>query len=169
LREGKSGALSADEAITRLERSSDWVWTAMDPESTLLLVLEVGTRTLEMAQRVVHQVVQALAPGCVPLFVTDGLKEDGPALLTHFGQWVQPPRRQGPGPAPKPRCMPLPALLYAQVVQSSRRRRLVGVTHCVVCGTPLAIAQVLAACGWTINTALVEVRPVGRKEALASG
>ena len=70
---------------------------------------------------------------------------------------------------PKPRWMPLPVLLYAQVVKSYRRRRLVGVKHRVVFGTRLAIEQVLARWGWTINTAFVEVRPVGRKEAEASG
>ena len=42
------------------------------------------------------------------------------------------------------------------MVKSYRRRRLVGVTHRVVFGTQLAIAQVLAVCGWTINTAFVE-------------
>jgi len=52
--------------------------------------------------------------------------------------------------------MPLPALLYAQVVKSYRRRRLVGVTHRVVFGTQRAIEQILAKCGWTINTAFVE-------------
>ena len=57
---------------------------------------------------------------------------------------------------PKPRWMPLPELLYAQVVKSYRRRRIVGVKHRVVFGTRLAIEQVLAACGWTINTAFVE-------------
>ena len=57
---------------------------------------------------------------------------------------------------PKPRWMPLPALRYAQVVKSYRRRRLVGVTHRVVFGTRLAIEQVLARYGWTINTAFVE-------------
>jgi hypothetical protein len=41
----------------------------------LLLVIDVGTRTLEMAQRVVHRIAQVLASGCVPLFLTDGLKE----------------------------------------------------------------------------------------------
>jgi len=45
----------------------------------------------------------------------------------------------------------------------------VGVTHRVVFGTQLAIEAVLAACGWTISTAFIEVRPVGRKEAPASG
>jgi hypothetical protein len=32
----------------------------------------------------------------------------------------------------------------------------VGVTHRVVFGTRLAIEQILARCGWTINTAFVE-------------
>jgi len=36
------------------------------------------------------------------------------------------------------------------------RRRLVGVTHRVVFGARLAIEQMLARCGWTINTAFVE-------------
>ena len=109
-----------------------------------------------MAQRVVHQVTRVLAPGCVPLFLTAGLKDYGTAWLTHCGQWVHPERRQEKGPAPKSRWMPLPALLYAQVVKSYRRRRIVGVKHRVVFGTRLAIEQILASCGWTINTAFVE-------------
>jgi IS1 family transposase len=156
LREVKAGEISEDEAITRLERSPYWVWTAMDPESKLLVVIAVGTRTLEMAQRVVHQVVQVLAPGCVPLFLTDGLREYMTALLAHFGHWMQPERRQDKGPRPKPRWMPLPALLYAQVVKSYRRRRIVGVKHRVVFGTLEQVHQVLVACGRKINTACVE-------------
>jgi IS1 family transposase len=156
LRDLKAGAISDNEALTRLERSRHWVWTAMDPTSKLLVVVEVGSRTLAMAQRVVHQVTEVLAPGCVPLFVTDGLKDYGPALLTHLGQWMHPERRQGTGPRPKPRWMPLPALLYAQVVKSYRRRRIVGVKHRVVFGTRLAIESVLARWGWSINTAFVE-------------
>jgi IS1 family transposase len=156
LRDRKAGAISDDEAMQRLDRSPDWVWTAMDPQSKLLVVVDVGTRTLAMAQRVVHQLVQVLAPDCVPLCVTDGFKDYGTALLTHFGAWMQPERRQGKGPLPKPRWMPLPALLYAQVVKTVRRRRLVRVQHRVVFGTLLAVQQGLAACGWTINTAFVE-------------
>jgi hypothetical protein len=118
--------------------------------------MDVGTRTLAMAQRVVHQVTEVLTAGCVPLFLTDGLKDYATALLTHFGQWMHPECRQERGPMPKPRWRPLPALLYAQVVKAYRRRRLVGVTHRVVFGTQLAIAQVLTTCGWTINTSFVE-------------
>src|SRR5215475_5797311 len=156
LRDLKAGEINNDEAIRRLEHSPSWVWTAMDPTSKLLVGVDVGCRTLAMAQRVVHQVTRVLTPGCVPLFLTDGLKEYGTALLTHFGSWIHPARRQATGPLPKPRWMPLPQLLYAQVVKSYRRRRMVGVTHRVVFGTQLAIEQVLEACGWTINTAFVE-------------
>ena len=40
--------------------------------------------------------------------------------------------------------MPQPQLLYAQVVKTVRRRRLVGVTQRVVCGTLAAVEQALA-------------------------
>src|SRR6266700_734517 len=152
----KAREVSAAEASARLERSPQWVWVALDPESKLLLALDVGNRTLAMAQRVVHQVAQVLAPDCAPLFLTDGLRESMTALLTHYGHGVQPPRRQAQGPAPKPRWMPLPHLLYAQVVKTVRRRRLVRVRHRVVFGTLEAINDVLAPHGWHINTAFVE-------------
>src|SRR6266704_1418273 len=152
----KDGKVSEAEAIERLERSPQWVWVAMDPESKLLLGLDVGDRTLAMAQCFVHQVVQVLAPDCAPLFLTDGFREYLTALLTHYGQWVQPPRRQSTGPMPKPRWMPLPGLLYAQVVKTVRRRRLVDVTHRAVFGTLEAVNHVLAPLGWQINTAFVE-------------
>jgi IS1 family transposase len=156
LREVKDGTLSEDEAITRLERSRHWVWTAIDPESKLVLAIEIGPRTLAMAQRVAHRVVQKLAASCVPLWLTDGNRDYTMAFLAHFGFWHQPERKRAQGPAPKPRWLPLPELLYAQVVKSYRRRRLVDVKHRVVFGTLEAIAQVLAACGWKINTAFVE-------------
>ena len=54
----KDGEISETEALTRLARSPHWVWAAIDPVTTLLLTLDVGDRTLAMAQRVVHQVVQ---------------------------------------------------------------------------------------------------------------
>jgi IS1 family transposase len=152
----KDGEITEAKAIKRLSRSPQWVWVAMDPESKLVLALDVGDRTLALAQRVVHQVAQVLAPDCAPLFLSDGFREYMTALLTHYGQWVQPPRRQAQGPAPKPRWMPLSQLLYAQVVKTVRRRRLVAVTHRVVFGTLEAVNQVLAPLGWQINTAFVE-------------
>jgi IS1 family transposase len=144
LREIKAGEISDDEAIERLERSPYWVWTALDPQSKLVVVVDVGTRTLVIAQRVLHQLVRVLAPGCVPLFVTDGFKAYKTAILSHCGHWVHPACRQDKGLRSKPRWIPLPELRYAQVVKSYRRRRIVGGTHRVVFGTRLSIEQVLA-------------------------
>src|SRR5438128_3628290 len=138
----QDGEVSAADAIVRLERTPQWVWVAMDPEGKLLLAFDVGDRTLALAQRVVHHVTQVVAPDCAPLCLTDGFREYLTALLTHYGQWVQPPRRQAQGPAPKPRWMPLPELLYAQVIKTVRRRRLVRVRHRVVFGTLEAVQQV---------------------------
>jgi IS1 family transposase len=152
----KDGELSEAMAIRRLSRSPHWVWVAIDPVTKLLVAIDLGERTRAMAQRFVHHVTQVLAPDCVPLFVTDGFREYLTALLTHYGQWVQPPRRQATGPRPKPRWIPLPQLLYAQVVKTTRRRRLVDMTHRVVFGTLGAVEQILAPLGWHIQTAFVE-------------
>ena len=78
----KDGKVSEADAIERLERSPQWVWVAMDPESKLLLAIDVGNRTLAMAQCFVHHVAQVLAPDCAPLFLTDGFREYLTALLT---------------------------------------------------------------------------------------
>ena len=109
-----------------------------------------------MAQRVLHQVAWCLAPDCVPLLLSDAFKAYLPAILTHCGCGVHPERHQAKGPAPQPRWMPLPGLLYTQGIKTLRRRRLVRVTHRVVFGTREAVEQVLAACGWQIPTAFVE-------------
>jgi IS1 family transposase len=152
----KAGEVSEDEALPRLSRSPHWVWVALDPVTKLLLAIEGGDRTLAMAQCLVHQVAQVLAPDCVPLFLTDGFKEYLRAVLTHYGHWVQPPRTQAQGPASKPRWMPMPGLLYARVIKTYRRRRLVRMRPQVVFGTLATVKQVLAAQGWQINTAFVE-------------
>jgi hypothetical protein len=85
-----------------------------------------------------------LAPDCAPLLLTDGFRESMTALLTHFGHWLQPERRQAHGPTPKPRWMPLQQLRYAQVVKTVRRRRLVRVSKaasspCLRPGSTLAL------------------------------
>jgi hypothetical protein len=150
----KDGEVTEAAAITRLSRSPHWVWVAMDPVCKLILTVDVGERTLAMARRLVHQGTQVLASDCAPLFLTDGLRDDLTALVTHYGRWTQPVRCHDKGPQPQPRWMPLPQLLYAQVVKAYRRRRLVGVTHRVIFGAAQTIESILATRGWTINTSL---------------
>jgi hypothetical protein len=107
----RDGDMSEAEAIERLSRSPHWVWTAIDPETKLLLSVPVGACTLAMAQAVLHHIAPMLAPGCVPLFLSDGYPHYLTAIVAHFGHWVQSPRHQASGPARKPRWMPLPELL----------------------------------------------------------
>ena len=152
----RDGEMSEAEAIEQLSRSPHWVWTAIDSETKLLLSVQEGDRTLAMAQAMLHQIGQLLAPGCVPLFLSDGNPNYLPAIVAHFGHWVQLPRRQARGPAPKPRWMPLPELLYAQVIKRMRRRCMVEVIHRVVIGTQAKVDAVLAPCGWQISTAFIE-------------
>jgi IS1 family transposase len=152
----KDGEVSERQAIKRLPRSPHWVWVAMDPVYKLILAADVGDRTLAMAQRLVHQVTEVLAPHCAPLFLTDGFREYLTALVTHYGQWVPPERHQAKRRWPKPRWMPQPRLLYAQVVKSYRRRCIVGVKHRVIFGMAETIESILAKHGWKINTAFIE-------------
>ena len=72
LRAAQAGAGSEAEASTRLSRSPHWVGAVPDPVPKRLRTIDVGECPLAMAQRVVHQVTEVLAPGCVPLFLTDG-------------------------------------------------------------------------------------------------
>jgi hypothetical protein len=118
--------------------------------------VDVGERTLAMAQRLVHQVTQVLAPACIPLFLPDGFREYLTALVTHYGQWRHPERRQVQGPRPQPRWRPLPGLLSAQVVQSYRQRRIVRVQHRVLFGSAATVESMLAQRRWTIHTSFVE-------------
>jgi hypothetical protein len=141
----KAGELRAEEAIERLEGAPPWVWTALEPVSKLLLALEVGPRTVERAQHIGHQVASGLAPGWVPAWLSDGFQGYLPAILGHCGLWPPPERRQDKGPVPKPRWMPLPGRLSAQVVKQYRRQRVGGVHHRVGFGTLDAVKPVLAA------------------------
>jgi IS1 family transposase len=95
----KDGEVSERQAIQRLSRSPHWVWVAMDPVCKLILAVDVGERTLTMAQRLVHQVTEVLTPHCAPLFLTDGFRAYLTALVTPYGHWMHPERCQA-APAP---------------------------------------------------------------------
>jgi hypothetical protein len=62
LRDLKAGEISEDERIKRLERSPYWVWTAMDPQSKLLLPVPEPTHGTGSA-KMWHSCVPAMAAG----------------------------------------------------------------------------------------------------------
>ena len=67
--------LQLDELRTRLRSHPQvqWLWLVIDPRTKLLPVLQLGPRTQNMAHVVIHSLRQMLAPGCLPLFTSDGL------------------------------------------------------------------------------------------------
>jgi IS1 family transposase len=73
----------------RKRRSHLWVWAAIDPVAKLLLAVVVGDRSLATAQMLVHLVAQVLAPGVVPLFVSDQLRHYATSLEARLGQREQ--------------------------------------------------------------------------------
>jgi hypothetical protein len=64
-----------DELRTRLRRRAAvlGLWVALDPRPKRIPVLHLAPRTQEAAQTVIHRLGQVLAPGCLPVFTSDGL------------------------------------------------------------------------------------------------
>jgi transposase-like protein len=87
--------LQLDELRTRLRSATQvlWLWLAIDPCTKLLPVLQLGPRTQNMAHLLIHSLRQFLAPGCLPLFTSDGLNVYFYALTAHFGHWLALGRR----------------------------------------------------------------------------
>jgi hypothetical protein len=132
----------------------------LDELFALFSVIKDGTisetEAIARLDRSPHGVWAAMDPDCAPLWLTDSFREYLTAWVTLSDQWVQPYRRQAPGPMPKLRWWPQPGLLYAQVRKQYHRRRLVGMCPRVVFGTRDAVHAVLAPLGWQINTAFIE-------------
>jgi len=102
----------------------------------------------------IHSLRQILAPGCLPLFTSDGLNLYFYALTAHFGQWLEVGRR-----GRKVRQWQVAAeLIYGQVKKSYRRRKLVRVTRVMRLGTGAALTVALQGLGLTgrLNTAFIE-------------
>jgi IS1 family transposase/transposase-like protein len=152
LRELHLPHLQLDEIRTRLrprERVT-WLWLALDPRTKLIPALALGPRTQQSAHTLVHALRATLAPTCVPLVTTDGLRHYYYALTAHYGCWVGTGRRR--------RWQVDPRLLYGQLHKYYRQRRLVRVRRRTVCGRGGRLRRVLQALGWrgVVQTAFVE-------------
>jgi IS1 family transposase len=144
--------LQVDEMRTRRRARSAvlWLWLSGDPLTKIVPVVALGPRTQQGAHAVLHALGALLAPGCVPLFTSDGLRLYFYALTAHFGQWRGRGRQRHWAVAP--------ALLYGQVHKHYRRRRVVQVTQRVLCGTATRLCHTLQALGLSghLNTAFIE-------------
>jgi IS1 family transposase len=134
-----------------------WVGLAFAPVWRLGLAFVVGKRTQERANLLLNRVAH-VTDDHIPFFTSDQLPEYRAALLDTYGMWHQPPRQGNRGPQPKPRQIPLPGLLYAQVVKTRAKGRVVAVKNKVVFGSSKAVADTLAASpvSHTLNTSFIE-------------
>jgi IS1 family transposase len=148
--------LQLDELRTKLRSSQHvlWLWLAIDPCTKLLPVLKLGPRTQNVAQLCIHSLRQALAPGCLPLFTSEGLNLYFYALTAQFGQW----REVGHRGRIARRWQVAMGLIYGQVKKSYRRRKLVRVTPVMRLGTEGALKVALLGLGLSggLNSACIE-------------
>ncbi len=103
---------------------------------------------------VIHSLQQLLAPGCLPLFTSDGLNLYFYALTAHFGQWLAVSRR-----GRKVRQWQVAVgLTYGQVKKSYQRRKLMRVTQVMRLGTQADLKIALQGMGFSgrLNTAFIE-------------
>jgi IS1 family transposase len=143
--------LQLDEIRTRFRprTSVTWVWLALDPHTKLIPAFALGSRTQQTAHTLVHRLRAALAPACIPVITTDGLRLYFYAITAHFGRWIDAPRRHWEVD---------PALVYGQLHKRYRRRRLVRIRYQMHWGTRRTLQTTLQHLGWSgkLQTAFVE-------------
>jgi IS1 family transposase/transposase-like protein len=134
-----------------------WVWLAFAPVWRLVVAFVVGKRTQPSADLLLDR-VKAVTDQHIPFFTSDQLPEYTDALLHAYGTWYQPTRQGDRGRYPKPRRVPRPDLLYAQVVKVREKGRVIEVHSKVIFGAPATVAAHIAASpvSATINTSFVE-------------
>ena len=119
---------------------------------------------MPLMRRLIERVRRCAAPR--PLLVcTDGFCSSIRAMR----ETCRDPVPTGQGG--RPRLRPWRHVLIAHVVKRDERRRVVATERRIVDGTPARVETLRRRSqgGGVINTAYIEVRPVGRKEAAASG
>jgi transposase-like protein len=159
------GQVQADELRVKKQGSIVWMAMAMMVKTRLWLGGEVSEqRDMPLIRRLIERVRRCAAHR--PLLVcTDGLCSYIRAIRETFRDPVHT------GTGGRPRLRPWRHVLIAQVIKRYERRRVVETERRMIDGTPARVETLRRRSqgDGVINTAYIEVRPVGRKEAEASG
>jgi IS1 family transposase len=134
-----------------------WVWVAFAPIWRMVLAFVVGKRTQSNANLLLER-VHHISNGEIPFFTSDQLAAYPSALITTYGEWIQPQRKGNRGAQPKPRQVAPENLLYAQVVKHRENGRVVEVSYQAVFGQEQEIKERIkqSPVSQTINTSFVE-------------
>jgi transposase-like protein len=159
------GQVQADEIRVKTQGGRVWMALAMMIKTRLWLAGEVSEhRDMPLMRRLIARVRRCALPRPL-LCCTDGLCSYIRAIRETFRD---PVRTGEPG---RPRLRSWRNLCIAQVVKRYAQRRVVDVERRIVEGTPARVETLRRRShgAGVINTAYIEVRSVGRKEASASG
>ena len=135
-----------------------WVWCTFDPINKLWPVFVVGKRTKKNAKKLVTK-LDEVTDDTIPFFTSDELHHYERALLETYGIVQEVPRQTGKrGRPPKPKLIPPPELLYAQVVKKRKKGRVVSIETAVIFGDPEEVKKRLEVSpnSKNINTSFVE-------------
>ena len=146
--------LQLDELATKVKKNRQrlWLWTVTCVQSKVLLVMHLGGHKKRDAHWVIHEVKARLAPGCLPVFTSDGLRFYFYSLTAHFGRWWQPANTR------QPRWAVSPRLLYGQLKKVRSGYRLKALSTRMLWGERHQLQTSLRTLGLTgkIQTAFVE-------------
>ncbi len=161
-----AGHIQLDDLVTKVKLNAEklWVWTAITARSKLIVALHIGGRAIEDACLLFHQLQLVLAPGCLPVFASDGLNQYFHGLTAHSGFWDKPPR------ARKLHWFPDPALQYAQLHKQRYGHKVRFLYSIIRLGTRKAIRAALEELELSglIQTSFVERSYLTFRELIAS-
>lgn len=133
-----------------------WDHVAIDPQSKLVVSLEVGKRTEEQTHALVRDARSRLALGCLPAIFTDAYECYTQAILEAFGRRYPVARKGNIGRHPAPVLRRPQGLVYAQVKKHYQGRRVERVEIRPIFGKT-RLADTLEMLGFNkVNTSAIE-------------
>jgi hypothetical protein len=135
-----------------------WDHVALDPENRLVVSALVGRRSPDLIQVLVEDFHQRTEGRLMNLMTSDENPAYADAILTTYGQQVQPRRKGKRGRRPAPRRKPPKGLTYATVHKTREKNRVVAVEPRLIFGTMVALVAALALSlvSTAVNTVFVE-------------
>ena len=150
----KKKALSREDFEQQYGRH--WIWTALDPESKLLISFFIGQRTLEDCKLFIEDLAGRIKTR--PLFTSDELAHYQTTLAGQFSTFEEQAKTGKRGRPRVARQVVDPELMYATVHKTRENGKVVKVTRNIVFGDTEKVSKILdsSPVSKTINTAFVE-------------
>lgn len=150
----KKKALSEEDFEQQYGRC--WIWTALDPESKLLISFFIGQRTLEDCKQFIDDLTGRIKTK--PLFTSDELVHYQTTLAGQFCTFEEQEKTGKRGRPRAARQIVDPELKYATVHKTRENGKVVKVTRNIVFGDAEEVSKILdsSPVSKTINTAFVE-------------